>query len=230
MGTLGDRLKQARAAAGFETAALAAERVGVPYHTYAQHENGTRGFRADKANLYARAFGVSPVWLLFGKGEAGVSEPGARFVPAFLPVRYRVRAGLWQELEFDEPPEPGHIAVLPDRRYADWPQWLEKVEGPSANLKIPDGHYIHVVDAIEMGYEPKSGDWVVVERRRDQVAVRERTVKQVEVNGGGVKLWPRSSDARYQEAVCMTDGARTNEDGIEVEVVGLVIGAYDPSF
>lgn len=76
MSTLGERLKQAREAAGFETAALAAERVGVPYHTYAQHENGTRGFRADKANLYARAFGVSPVWLLFGKGEAGVSEPG----------------------------------------------------------------------------------------------------------------------------------------------------------
>lgn len=57
----------ARARAGFATAREAAERVGVSYNTYAQHENGTRGISRDKADLYSRAFGVDPSWLLYGK-------------------------------------------------------------------------------------------------------------------------------------------------------------------
>jgi len=63
-----DRLRQAREAAGFATAADAARRFGWPAVTYRHHENGTRGFKRDAAIRYARAFRVSPEWLLFGTG------------------------------------------------------------------------------------------------------------------------------------------------------------------
>lgn len=173
-------------------------------------------------------------------GDEGLSIPAAapavdpRVIPTLLQVRYRVRAGLWQEVEFEEPPEDIAYPVLPNPKFAEWPQWLELVEGDSANLKIPDGHYIHVVDAREMGYAPKTGDWVVVERRRDQGAIRERTVKQVEVVDGIplslIRLWPRSSNPKWKEPVDMANGAREGEEGVEAVIVGLVIGAYDPHF
>lgn len=153
----------------------------------------------------------------------------AQVVPRFLLVRYRVQAGHWYEVGFDEPPVDFSIPVVPDPRYAEWPQWAELVVGPSANKKIPEGHFAHVVDAIEMGYEPKDGDWVIVERRRSGGHVRERTIKQLEVNDGVVRLWPRSTDQRFQEPVDYRNGAQDGED-VEVEIVGKVIGSYNPEF
>lgn len=162
------------------------------------------------------------------------SNGDVRIVGRLLQVRYRVRAGDWQELEFEEPPEQWANPVLPNPKYAEWPQWLERVEGDSVNLKVPDGHYIHVVDALEMGYRPKTGDWVVCERRRDQGAVRERTVKQVEVIPDIpfdlVRLWPRSKNPKWSEPVDLRNGARSGEEGLDARIVGLVIGAYDPEF
>lgn len=78
MQTAGDRLKLARERAGFETARAGAERVGVPYDTYAQHENGTRGVPKNRVEVYARAFGVEPQWILYGRGPA---NGGRKTVP-----------------------------------------------------------------------------------------------------------------------------------------------------
>ena len=63
------RLREARKAAGFSSARSAAETRGFPVSTYAQHENGIRGYDDELAKAYARAFRVTPEWLLFGKGK-----------------------------------------------------------------------------------------------------------------------------------------------------------------
>ncbi len=75
MSTPSERLKQARQEAGFATAAEGAARAGVKYYTYVQHENGIRGVPVDKAAVYARAFGVEPQWLLYGRGGKGGRRP-----------------------------------------------------------------------------------------------------------------------------------------------------------
>lgn len=159
-----------------------------------------------------------------------------QIVGSFLAVRFRVQAGLWYEVDSEEPIEQISYPVVPDPRYAEWPQWLELVVGDSANKKIPDGHYAHVVDAIEMGYMPKPKHWVVVERQRDQGRIRERTIKQVgevkfvEIDGVDhlrAELWPRSTNPRWSEPIQIgVDG----DEGVEARIVGLVIGAYDPDF
>lgn len=155
------------------------------------------------------------------------SSTPAILSPHFLPVLHTVQAGLWFEADADaqllsEAPKP----VMPDPRYANCKQWLEHVVGDSANLKIPDGSYVHVVDAIDLGYAPKHDDWVVVERRRGGGLLRERTVKQVAVlEDGRIELWPRSTNPKWAAPVALTQGARPNED-LEIEVVGWVLGFY----
>jgi transcriptional regulator with XRE-family HTH domain len=166
--------------------------------------------------------------------SAGVGEEPTAYdarqvqiVPRFLHVRYKVQAGNWVETDAQEPPEPITFGVAPDARYANWQQWLELVVGDSVNMKIQPGHYAHVVDAIDMGYSPRTGDWVVVERRRG--AVRERTIKQVEIGPRGtVTLHPRSTNPRWREPVVVNAGAEDEE--IYVEIVGKVIGSYDPNY
>ncbi len=64
------RLQTARQRAGFENATDAARAFGWNENTYRSHENGERGLKKDIAEKYARAFGVSPAWLLTGEGVA----------------------------------------------------------------------------------------------------------------------------------------------------------------
>ena len=51
MSTPAERLRRAREAAGYATAAEGAARSGVKYYTYVQHENGTRGIPVDRAEV-----------------------------------------------------------------------------------------------------------------------------------------------------------------------------------
>lgn len=164
-----------------------------------------------------------PVSDFASDGPDALGERSSQIVPSYLPVRHKVAAGVWRSVDeyaqdFPEPPQ----AVVPDRRYADWPQWLEVVDGESMNLLVPSGRYVHVVDAVEMGYAPRSGDLVIVEARRMGGHLRERTLKEVQIGAGGVELWPRSSDPRYQAPLRLSDSDETTE----VQIVGKVIGAY----
>ena len=64
-----ERLRIARLRAGYETGKEAAEALGFPVSTYLGHENGSRGYPAKKAAIYARKFKVREQWLLYGVGE-----------------------------------------------------------------------------------------------------------------------------------------------------------------
>ena len=64
-----ERLRIARLRAGYETGKDAAEALGFPVSTYLGHENGSRGYPAKKAEIYARKFKVREQWLLYGVGE-----------------------------------------------------------------------------------------------------------------------------------------------------------------
>lgn len=73
--TPAERLRQARKAAGYKTAANAALALAVNPTTYTAHENGGRKLNADNAEKYAPHFGVKPEWLLYGSQNVGKTEP-----------------------------------------------------------------------------------------------------------------------------------------------------------
>lgn len=122
MGEQHERLSQARKAAGYETATAAADAMGLQPPTYLAHENGSRGFKLDSANRYAKFFRVPLEWLLFGANPpAGLAEPdapalvgpgwgvqaphygaslthaGLRTINRSIPVLGEVAAGVWEE-------------------------------------------------------------------------------------------------------------------------------------
>lgn len=213
-----DWLNQVIAEKGLSAAAWA-KKAGVAASTVQRAIKPSYEFVTSSRTLakLAEAAGAPPPTL------TDVRE--AQLVPRFLPVRYRVQAGQWIETDTEEPFDACQ-PVAPDPRYSEFSQWLELVVGDSINTKIADGGYAHVVDAIEMGYAPRFGDYVVVERRRAGGLLRERTIKQIAFSADGhVELWPRSTNPKWNGPLILTDGARERDD-IEIEVVGLVIGAY----
>lgn len=111
-----DRLKRARENAGYTQASDAADAFGWKYSTYAGHENGTRGIKSDTARVYAKAFRVSPEWLLFGDGsppthvENGEDGPdGHKLVPVY---DVQASAGFGALVDYEE--QTHSLAFPPD--------------------------------------------------------------------------------------------------------------------
>lgn len=71
-----ERLRKARADAGFPSARQAALRFGWKESTYAAHENGQNDFDDERAREYARKFKVKAAWLL------GVEDKSDEPLPA----------------------------------------------------------------------------------------------------------------------------------------------------
>lgn len=80
-----ERLKQARAAAGFRSARAAAKAFGWVEPTYGAHENGTNGFSPSDAQKYGKAFYVNWAWLMLASENM---EPETELQPAKLQAHF----------------------------------------------------------------------------------------------------------------------------------------------
>lgn len=155
--------------------------------------------------------------------SSGIAPPAKKID---LPVRYRVGAGAWHEVDDIDQADPRMEVAERIDAYAPFPQWLEEVVGDSLDKMIPPGALVHVIDAIAMGYQPAHDDLVVVLRSRLGGALLQRTIKQVQMGAAGqIELWPRSHNARWGGPINITAGTTTNED-VEVQIVGKVVRAY----
>ncbi|MFC3077878.1 XRE family transcriptional regulator [Phenylobacterium terrae] len=156
------RLRQARIAAGFETAEQAAGACGWDAAAYAVHEAGAASFDWRRAKVYASAFRVRTEWLYAGAGPA--SDPG------FAPVIGRVGADPSGALLFATGQSPGELAPLPpgatDRAVA------LRVAGESMRGLADDGALIYFEDQRTPPTPDMLGHVVVVETDGDEVLVK----------------------------------------------------------
>lgn len=157
-----------------------------------------------------------------------VDQPSlTREQPTFLGVRYEVGAGLWRMVDDVGQVDYGQPSpVLADPAYSQFPQWLERVVGDSMNLEYPEGTLLHVIDTIALGYAPRAGDHVIVQRTSVQGGTVERTVKEVAFGPHGMTLIARSTNPRWANHPVVVNGTGHDQDNCEVGVVGLVLGSY----
>jgi SOS-response transcriptional repressor LexA len=230
---LGRALAVLRARAGL-TQSQAGAKVGMTAEGWRKYEAGMAAgiFSPDTQDRLTSAIGSSPEQLLEeraklinGTSSAPTDIPGdtqadpfanlAYFPTAGMTIRDAVQAGAWLAADDVGQDEPRRWPAARDPRYPNADQWLSEVRGDSMTAAgIFDGDLIHCVSVMS-GYYPKSGDIVEVERLRAQGALRELTVKQVEVLPDKVLLWPRSTNPRWRDALVMTEGL---DDGAEIEV------------
>lgn len=143
-----------------------------------------------------------------------------------LPVRFFVQAGTWREEDDSVQDQRYGPPASIDPQYPS-PQWIEEIIGDSVNQIAPEGSFAHVVDWPALGRDPKERDLVVVQRTRDQGAVRERTIKEVRFNRTKVELWPRSTNPRWSEPLVLSDYGEDAD--VTVSIAGLVIWIHRPT-
>lgn len=160
-----ERLREARLARGFETAAAAADAFAWNRNTYASNENGNAPFSYRKAKDYAAALGVRPEWLY---DAAGPMRPSVE--PGFVPVVGMVGANPDGVVLFAMGQEPTDLAPIP-------PGGTEKaaalrVAGHSMRGVADDGALIYFEDQRTPPTPDMLGHVVVVETDTDEVLVK----------------------------------------------------------
>src|SRR3569623_1039483 len=159
------RLREARMAKGFETAAAAADAFGWNRNTYGSNENGNAPFSYRRAKEYAAAFGVRPEWLYDAAGSMlPATEAG------FVPIIGRVGANPDGLVLFATGQEPGGLAPIP-------PGGTDKaaallVVGHSMRGVADDGALIYFEDQKTAPTPDMLGHVVVVEVDTDEVLVK----------------------------------------------------------
>lgn len=261
MGTIAERLEEARLAAGYKTAKEFAEKHGIPQPTYALHESGKRGLSRQFSDkdprptlvVYAEILGVRPSWLQFGQGpmrelqvdthsrersekavagknqlgatSRGEKRTGAQQQPTYsVPVVGSVRAGAWAESYLLPEWERTEMQLPEDPRFPGVPRYALRNDGESMNKVCRNGGtwvYVQLMDLIGVG--PRPGDYVIVERKRDDEMI-EATCKRLEVRAGRPWLVPQSSDPSFE---AFPVDPEPGSGVIEVRVVGLVTGAFN---
>ena len=215
--TPGDRLKELRMKR-FETAQLAADAYGWNVVTYRSHESGMRNIPISTARKYAAAFGSTAAYIL-GIGNGGNSDPVNS--ATLVPLVAKASAGAFR---YDEGLETEGVLVpaVPRADISAGVQYAVQVDGPSVNLRIPDGAFAICVPYDKYPGGPKHGQLVHVVRER--AGLHEHTIKEIQYTGSGTILMPRSSDARFQEAIDLA----APEDDTTVRIHGVVIGSFQP--
>lgn len=180
------------------------------------------------ATKLAPHLGATPVDLVFGPGAGAetMSRPASMPSVGIAPVRGQTAAGVWLAEDHVDATVYDPIPVVL-ARYPDLPQFAYKVLGPSMDqLRIFDGDYVIAVDYWQARSSFQTKDVVVVERRQGRLV--ERTCKEVAAFRDRVELWPRSSHPNFQEPIVVPLNRQAQDDGVEIEVVGLVIGRHTP--
>lgn len=215
--TPAERLKELRIKR-FETAQLAADAYGWNVVTYRSHESGMRNIPLPAARKYAAAFASTPAFIL-GISNGGNSDPVNSV--AWVPLVARANAGAFR---YDEglDTEGAQVPAVPRSDIPAGVQYAVEVDGPSINLRIPDGAFAICAPYDKYPGGPKHGQLVHVVRER--AGLHEHTIKEIQYTRKGVMLMPSSSDPRYQEAIDLA----SPEDDTTVRIHGVVIGSFQP--
>lgn len=228
---VGRALRRLRKRAGL-TQEEAAVKADVVVQSWRRYEAGARDLSIEKIIELVEPLGFNLDAFLREREAAaeGATETGSQAgAPApprvvSLPIRDRVQAGAWLAAD-DSVQAVRTYPEAPDPRFPRARQWLSEVNGDSVDLlRIFDGDLVKVVDAEEIGYAPRTGDVLEVERLRFGGRERELTIKQVEVTADGVLLWPRSSNPRHRDPLELRQGTGEDEE-VVVIIRGLVLTA-----
>lgn len=201
-----ERVRELRESFGMEQPEFA-RFIGLPkdgQSSVSKWESAKSAPGSKAAALLARKGGKDAMY--YQGLEPVLSAPAASVRMA--PIVGAVQAGAWREaIEF--PPEERDEYPIP----ANMPNFDVQgfvVRGTSMDQVFPDGTVVLVAGTIANGIQPRSGDYVLVQRV-DKDGLHEASLKQYVIDVDGSKwLWPRSNDPRFQAPLLVEE----NDDAV----------------
>lgn len=139
-----------------------------------------------------------------------------------IPVRGKVAASSWMDVEDmdfgweDMDPVPTISGVPKEFQFA------LMVEGNCLNKKASHGDVLICLDIIKAHASFKEGDLVIVERKKYDGQMVQRTAKRVKMTAKGYELWPESTDPAHQDPIILYE----QSPGESAVVIGVVLWIF----
>lgn len=192
-----ERLRRARIAKGYATAADAARAFGWPEVTYQAHGNGTRGIRPDVADKYARALGTTAAELLGIRGQVvdHIDEVG---------VVAHAQVGVWRDKLLDgKQPASRHLGIAVPRVASGCAvvKFAVEIRDRSVDRLLPEGTFAICLPVTGIDDTKLTiGALVFVERERGGLI--EYTVRRVSAKTADhVCVSCYSTDPRFSDVL-----------------------------
>lgn len=139
-----------------------------------------------------------------------------------IPIRGKVAASSWLDVEdmdfgWDDMDPVPTISGYPK----EW-QFALVVEGNCLNKKASHGDVLICLDLIKAGLSFKENDLVIVERKKYDGQMVQRTAKRVRQSAKGFELWPESTDPAHQEPLILYEST----PGETATVIGIVLWIF----
>ena len=222
--SIAERLDKALKAAG-ESARGASLKAGLSQSAAGDILSGKAlSPRASTIRALAAVLNVSAAYLLTGEVEL---KPATEFDKE-VRLLGQVAAGVWREA-LEWPPDEQSSIIVPKPSH-DWQGLFAlRVEGDSMNLKFPAGTVLVCASVFhnpEMGLE--DGDYVIVERRKQDSDLMEATVKSYRIIDGAHWLYPESSKPEHAAPIPLPGPNGDDLDGAErdqVQITARVVQA-----
>lgn len=211
-----DRLKRARANAGFETATDAAAKLRhINKNTLLSNENGNRPISRKMAQVYADAFNTTAGWLLYGETNSAVTPIQQ------IRVEGVSQAGMFKDISLidDDEFERKTIPAPINPKYSHVHQYALLVAGDSMNNKFQDGSYVTCAEWAGLGKELKHGMILHVERVKAGSMIETTIKTYIERDG---KRWLEPDSTNSKHLPIEVNGSLDTE----IHIKGAVIGSY----
>lgn len=183
------------------------------------------GDELDDTGPHVGAFHLNE-WLKSVQARRARAEPYEPPMRDHVPIVGEVAAGAWVDPdEMDEPRVP-QVFVPPDPRYSRNGQRAWVVRGHSVEKTARDGQLLVGV-LVGEDIEPKDGDLVIAERRREQGALIERTAKRLRLFRKHAELVPEYLDDALNKPLRLA-APDSQDDDTEVRILAVVVGVYNP--
>lgn len=147
-----------------------------------------------------------------------------------IEVRGDVQAGVWREA-IEWPQADWYAITVPlDVAFAGLHRYGLLVKGDSMDKVFPDGSIAVVINLVDLGRMPKTGEIAVVVQRSKTSNEFEATVKAVQVlDSGEIILWPQSTNPDFATPVRIKPGECDHDAGMpDVFIQALVVASYRP--
>lgn len=210
-----------------------AEKLGMPYSTYAAYEDPGKYKKpilpfdfTQKVAAILGTMGVDPldVMELAGLQRHFLSTlPIASAPKERLQVVGAVAAGRWLE-QTDWPEEERYYIEVGPNPFPGNERFAVRMEGLSMDKTIPPGSDL---ECLRVGFEnvvePRPGDLVIVERHNHNLT--EMTCKRLDVGEDGFVLRCESTQPDFQEVIAIGSPDADDHTDNQIRIIGVVIAA-----
>lgn len=180
----------------------------------------SRSPSAENLDKLATALETTSDWLMGRSADPQSLRKVAAPVEG-VRVLGKVAANTWytvDEYVHDEPEMEAETIPSVSGYPLEW-QFGMIVEGNCLNRVAAHGDRLVCLDLIKSQIDIEEDDLVIVERRRFEGMMRQRTAKRVKRTSMGFELWPESDDPAHQEPIRLYDVPDGEEIGVMAKVL-----------